>query len=150
VVFTKFINMPGSPYERLIGWTKLRESPETDLCAEVQIHASFVIEKHFYSAFTPELRDLTREHGWDIVCVCGFDTDSCVLKTAVDAFELGYTPYVLADACGTHSGVDLHDAALRMLRRFIGKGQVVESEDFFANLNSLANQAQELSCQKPT
>ena len=40
-----------------------------------------------------------------------------MLKTAVDAFELGMTPYVIADASASHAGPRAHEAGLYLLGR---------------------------------
>ena len=49
-----------------------------------------------------------------------------MLKSAVDLFEAGIEPVVLADHCASHGGRDCHEAGLKLLKRFIGEGQVVE------------------------
>jgi nicotinamidase-related amidase len=131
VVFTRFINETGSAFERLIGWYRLKEQPDIDLCDEIVPYAMTVVDKNFYSAFRSDFTNLIQRSGWKNVVVCGLETDSCILKTAVDAFELGYTPFVLTDACATHAGEHLHDAALRILQRFIGTRQIVRSETLF-------------------
>jgi nicotinamidase-related amidase len=116
-VFTRFINVPDSPYERLISTLKPL--------------AMQVIDKNYYSAFSAgAFRDLVRKNAWHRIAIAGIATDSCVLKTAMDAFELGYTPIVLADSCASHGGVENHEAALRILKRNIGTPQVVDTEAF--------------------
>src|SRR5688572_3256269 len=34
-VFTRYINYPGSPFERIIRWSKLQTSPEIDIVPEL-------------------------------------------------------------------------------------------------------------------
>ncbi|MEV0734356.1 cysteine hydrolase [Polymorphospora sp. NPDC050346] len=131
VVFTRYINYEGSPFERLIHWTKLRDAPEVDIVPELQPfvgRATAVLDKTIYSLFTDEGRDLIDRHGWTDLYVCGIATESCVLKTAVDAFELGYTPWVVADASGSHAGQVAHDAGMLVLKRFIGAGQIISTK----------------------
>lgn len=128
VAFSRFFNSPGSSYERLIGWTKFHGPPETDLVEELKPYATTVIDKEGYSFFGAEGRALAAEQGWTEVYICGIDTDMCVLKTAVDAFELGLTPYVIADASASHAGTRAHEAGLYLLGRFIGTGQVLNSD----------------------
>src|SRR3712207_1088917 len=67
VVFTRFINLPGGQYERLIGWKRLQASPETDICPELREAAdqSTIIDKNFYSAFTDEFVRLQHENRWE-------------------------------------------------------------------------------------
>ena len=135
VVFTQFVNVPGGQYEKLIGWKRLQNPPETDIHAELVPFARKIIHKNYYSAFTDEFRDLLRQNRWNTFVICGIATDSCVLKTAVDAFELGFTPLVVSDACASHGGEDVHVAAITILKRFIGRNQITESSLVFERIN---------------
>lgn len=135
VVFTKYNNYPESPYERLIGWYALHQAPETDFVPEldpfITLPRTFVIEKTIYSAFTPAGRALFAEHGFTDLCVCGIATDGCVLKTTLDAFEAGYVPWVLEDACASNATrvppLEVHRNALQLMSRLVGARQVVRS-----------------------
>lgn len=136
-VFTRYLNYPGSQFERLIKWSKLQESPETDIVAELAplaAAATAIVDKNIYSFFTAEGEALVKEHGWTELYVCGIDTESCVLKTAVDAFERGLTPWVLADASASHSSVRSHEAGLLVTSKFIGQGQIINTTDVPAEL----------------
>jgi nicotinamidase-related amidase len=129
VVFTRFHNAPNSQYERLIGWTRLRSSPEVDLINELEQYANVIIDKNVYSAFAPSFAQLVQEKGWTNIVLCGVATDGCVLKTAVDAFERELTPIIIEDACSSHAGEEVHKAGLLLLGRFIGKRQIMGMED---------------------
>jgi nicotinamidase-related amidase len=82
-----------------------------------------------YSPFTSEFTRLVNLHGWSQMVVCGIATESCVMKTACDAFELGYTPWVVTDASASHAGPEKHDAGLLVIKRFIGRGQLVSAAE---------------------
>ncbi|MGH3754275.1 MAG: cysteine hydrolase [Pseudonocardiaceae bacterium] len=128
VVFTRYLNYPGSPFERVIGWTKMADGPETELVAELAPYVgphTPVIDKYIYSLFTPEGTRLVTEHGWTDLYLCGIDTECCVLKTAVDAFERDLTPWILQDACASHAGPQTHHAGLLVAGRFIGANQII-------------------------
>lgn len=95
VVFTRYHNYPDSPFERFFGWTRLQHSPETDIVPELAEYAAAsnaVLDKFGYSLFTEEATELIREAGWTDLVFCGIATESCVLKSAADAFERGHTP----------------------------------------------------------
>lgn len=129
-IFTRYLNFPGSQYERLMGWTELRDSPAIDLVDELAPHAekaTAIVDKTIYSLFNDEGSVLVKEHGWTDLYICGIDTNSCVLKTAVDAFERGLAPWIVVDASASHSGPDVHDAGLLVARKFIGEAQLVTS-----------------------
>jgi nicotinamidase-related amidase len=136
LVFTRFHNREGSPYESLIGWRRLRCEEETDITEELSSFSAQIIDKDFYSAFTNDFERLQEENGWKTLVLCGVATESCVLKTAVDAFERNLTPVVISDACASHAGVDVHNAGLMILERFIGKDQIVTTVEFFRDYDN--------------
>lgn len=136
VVFTRYHNYPGSPFERLIGWSQLQASPEVDIVDELAsyVDQATVLDKHVYTMFSTEGSALVAERGWTDLVFCGIATESCVLKSAVDAFELGYTPWVLTDASASHAGREAHGAGLLCAQRFIGAAQLITTEQLFVRL----------------
>ena len=54
----------------------------------------------------------------------GIDTDMCVLKCAMDLFDLGLEPVVWADCCASTAGLQAHLAGLAILGRNIGAHQL--------------------------
>lgn len=142
VLFTRFLNHRGSKYERLINWSRFipvlddgTANPEIEIVDELADHAARarVLDKDGqYSPF-PELDPLAAENGWSDLAICGIATESCVLETAMGAFDRGnFTPRVITDACFSHSGEERHQAGLTVLRAGIGRRQLVTTEDLFA------------------
>lgn len=132
VVFTRYINHEGSIFERVMGWSKLQESPEIDIVPELQplaSHALAVIDKRIYTMFTDEGEQLAKDRGWTEAYVCGIDTEVCVLKTAVDAFERDIVPRLVVDASASHSGSEAHEAGLLVAQKMIGRRQLIRSTD---------------------
>lgn len=131
VIFTKFINEPGSQWETLIHWRRLRTPPETDLHAKLADHvdSGLVAEKHSYTSLTPEVLSYLGNDLPHTVYLAGIATDGCVLKTAVDLFERGVRPVVVEDCCASHAGPELHAMGLRLIGRFIGGDQIVSAAD---------------------
>lgn len=136
VILTKFINAENSPFKRLLGWSDVTHSPETDLYEAISTPDALVIEKYFYTALTDEFLRSAASKGWKTVIICGFSTESCVLKTAVDAFENGFEPFVIIDACASNLGVVMHIKGLDVLEVLIGHNQLITSEQFFAAMNA--------------
>ena len=132
VVITRFVNTPGSQWETLVKWTRLRESPETDLhprigCmldGQANVH---VVDKTTYSSLNPRVLSILHALQPGRLLVCGIASDGCVLKTAVDAFDLGMVPVVLKDLTASDAGPAAHQAGLMLISRFIGKDQLVDS-----------------------
>lgn len=137
VVFTRYINHAGSPFERLLNWSRLQTSPETDLVPELSPHtesALAIVDKPAYTYFTPEGIALAERERWHHLVFCGIATDSCVLKSLADAFELGYTPWLVTDASASDAGPDVHEAAIRIAARFIGSSQLITSDQLLPHL----------------
>jgi len=130
IALTRFVNMPGSGYQRWIGWSRFTQEPENALCDEVHAGAAPVFIKHGYTAFTPAFEAYCREQRIERLVLCGIATDGCVLKSAVDAFERGIEPIVVVDACASHGGQEVHEAGLLLLGRFIGSGQLKSVAEF--------------------
>ena len=59
------------------------------------------------------------------VFLAGFDTDGCVLATALDLFDQGIETFIIEPWCSSLGGQDMHDAAIKILNRSIGKDHVL-------------------------
>jgi nicotinamidase-related amidase len=127
IFFTRFQNLEGSAWERLIGWSRLREPPETDLHPDVAPWArpEEIVDKAQYSSLVGPVAAAVESGHVVSVALCGIATDGCVLKTAVDLFEAGVRPLILTDAVASHAGEDVHNAGLLLAGRFIGRSQLV-------------------------
>ncbi|MEU3855047.1 isochorismatase family cysteine hydrolase [Streptomyces sp. NPDC029554] len=139
VVFTRFHNKLGSPYETITGWTRLRTPEEQALAAELAPaadDAAAVIDKDQASAFTPEGARLFREAGWTDLVFCGIDTDACVYDSARDAYHNGYRPWIVTDACASTGGSQYHEAALLMAARNIGADHLLTTEIALSRINT--------------
>jgi nicotinamidase-related amidase len=138
VVFTRFHNELGSPYETITGWTRLRTAEEQALVKELAPFtdsAVTVIEKAQSSVFTPEGAQLIRDKGWSDLVLCGIDTDACVYDSAIAAYQSGYRPWIVTDACASTGGPQYHDAALLLAARNLGADQLVTSEAVLSRIN---------------
>lgn len=142
IIFTRYHNYPGSPYERLIGWHGLMDSPQTDIASELtpflDLPNTRTIDKRVYTAFTDAGREALSKYS-DLY-ICGIATDGCVLKTALDAFEGGYTPWVIEDACASnatrHPASEVHRSALTLMSRLVGANQIIQSTNAVSALSS--------------
>ncbi|MFF7858999.1 isochorismatase family protein [Streptomyces sp. NPDC007904] len=131
VVLSRFHNEPGSPYETITGWTRLRTPEEQALVADLipfAARAAAIIDKPQASVFTPEGARTIREAGWTDLALCGIDTDACVYDTAVAAYQSGYRPWIVTDACASTGGIKYHEAALLLAARNLGVNQLVTSD----------------------
>ena len=127
-VFTRFMNRTDSNFERLLDWSKMKSGPETAILREISpfVTPKLVFEKSGYSAFTnPLFAQYLRDVGAKSIDICGFDTDACVLATAIDAFDAGYQPRILVEACASSGGADFHNNSIEILQRNLGKEAIV-------------------------
>lgn len=137
-VFTRYLNYEGSPFERLIGWSELMTEPQTSIVDELRPYAdkaTAVVDKYGYGLFADAAgAALVAERGWTNIYVCGIATESCVLATALGAFEADLTPWLIEDASASHAGQHVHDAGVLVTQRFIGAGQIIKVADIPAPL----------------
>jgi nicotinamidase-related amidase len=126
VLFTRFVNSPGGPYHRFLDWHACAGPPETDLAPELAryVRTDLVFTKPGYAGVSDELATHLRERGYEQVVLAGIDTDMCVLKVAMDVFDLGIRPIVLIDCCASTAGLQSHLAGLAILARNIGADQL--------------------------
>ncbi len=126
VWFTRFINVEDGPYREFLGWHGGAESPDTDLAAELAPWATpdRVFTKPGLTGLPPELVTRLEAMAPEQVDLVGIDTDMCVLKVAMDVFDLGIRPVVLVDCCASTAGLQAHLAGLAVLARNIGAEQL--------------------------
>jgi len=137
VILTRYHNYPGSKFERLLDWTAVQHAPDTDLVDELIPYteqALAVVDKTGYSVFTAEVAKLVDEYRWTDLVFCGFDTDTCILKSVADAFEREHIPWLVQDACASHGSPGQHRTAVTMAGRFIGERQLITRRDVAAAL----------------
>jgi nicotinamidase-related amidase len=67
--------------------------------------------------------------------LCGIDTDACVYDSAVAAYQSGYRPWIVTDACASTGGAQYHDAALLLASRNIGAHQLITRETVLSRIN---------------
>jgi nicotinamidase-related amidase len=126
VLFTRFVNIPESPYRTLLRWEACAEPPDTEL---VEMLAPLAAEGDVYTkngltGVPEDLADRLRREHISQISLAGIDTDMCVLKVAMDVFDLGIEPVILVDCCASTAGLQAHLAGLAILSRNIGPHQL--------------------------
>ena len=126
VLFTVFINTPDSPYRRLLDWHDCADGPDIEIVDELAefVDPDNVYEKHGKAGLPGELSKRLRRDGVRQVFAVGIDTDMCVLKVAMDVFDMGIEPIVLVDCCASTAGLQAHLAGLAILSKNIGPHQL--------------------------
>ena len=108
VFISRFVNKK-SPLIPLTQWNGY----DTEELAFAPAPHAVVFEKNIYSSFIDKLT------AFDEIHLCGYDTDACIYKTALDLIEHNVRPIVLTDLCGS-SCDHFHQIGLELLKRNIG------------------------------
>ena len=113
-IFVSVYTSKGSFLPDLLSWGGC----DDESLAFIPAERAKVFTKTVYTSFIPDLKRFKEVH------ICGFDTDACVYKTALDLVEAGIRPVVLSDYCGSENE-ELHFVALKLLKRNIGADNVI-------------------------
>lgn len=121
--FTRFINNENSIWYKKLNYKGCMTKEQQAIAIDTKNNKIF--DKKIYTAVNDELKDYVRENDISQIYLCGFDTDACIQKTAIDLFEQNYDVYVLKDYCMSHAGKEIHDLYIQNLSRIIGKNKIV-------------------------
>ena len=123
IAFTRFINDEDSIWYKKLNYKGCMTKEQQEIVLDTKDQKIF--DKRIYSALNNELKQFIKENNIDEIYLCGFDTDACVQKTAIDLFEQEYNVFILKDYCMCHKGKDLHDIIIDNLCRLIGKNKII-------------------------
>jgi len=123
IAFTKFINSEENILYKKLNYTGCMTTDGQNIVIDTKQHKVF--KKVIYSALNEELKQYIKNNDIKEIYLCGFDTDACVQKTALDLFENGYDVYILKDYCMCSSGIELHNIILNNLKRLIGEKNII-------------------------
>lgn len=112
IFVSKFINEK-SPLIPLTGFSGYADE---SLCFTPAPNA-VVFEKNIYSSFLPQMK------AFDEIHLCGFDTDACIYKTALDLIEHGVRPVILSAYCASETEA-YHRAGMALLERNVGRENI--------------------------
>ena len=128
IIFTKFVNKQDSNFVRLLDWRKMFKSPQIDIHDSLRQSANNdnVFAKASYSAFkSKNFVNFLNRNKINELYICGADTESCVLATALDAFDLGYKVKVLKNLCGSHHGKIFHKMGVGTIQKNLEKQEII-------------------------
>ncbi len=126
ILLTRFINSSDGPYQRFLDWHSCDREPDTNIAPELEPWAKpdQIFSKSGLCGLPSELASYFQQHHFERVFIVGIDTDMCVLKIAMDCFDLGIEPIVLTDCCASTAGLQAHLAGLAVLSRNIGANRL--------------------------
>lgn len=123
IAFTKFINNNNSIWYTKLNYKGCLSSIGQNIVIDTKNNKIF--EKNIYSALNNELKKYIKINNIKEIYLCGFETDACVHKTALDMFEQGYNVFVLKDYCMSSKGYKIHNLYINNLKRLIGKDSII-------------------------
>lgn len=122
VAFTRFINDENSIWYNKLNYKGCMTKEQQEIMLNTDDYKIF--DKKTYTAVNEELRKYISDNNINQIYICGFDTDACVQKTALDLFEQWYNVCVLKDYCMCGQGEELHKEVIKNLKRLIGNDGV--------------------------
>lgn len=113
VFISKFVN-EGSHILHMLDWkgyenTDLTFKPRTD---------AYVYDKPTYTSYLDDMKN------YDEIHICGYDTDACIYKTAMDLIENNIRPIILSQYCGSCND-ELHQMGMKLIAQSIGKRNII-------------------------
>lgn len=108
VYVSKFTNTE-SPLLKILAWSGYDDE---SLVFQPRKNA-IIFTKTGYTSYLPEMKKFDEIH------ICGFDTEACVYKTAMDLVEVGVRPIILKDYCYS-SDEQMHHMGIKILEKNIG------------------------------
>lgn len=123
IAFTKFINSENSMFYNDLQYKGCLTEKGANIA--IELAGQKVFEKTGYTSLTEQLKMYITEKRINQIYLCGFDTEACVLKTALDMFENEYNVFILKDYCMSGAGEEIHNSAINILKRTIGEKRVI-------------------------
>ena len=123
IAFTKFMNDEDSIWYKKLNYKGCMTKEQQKIA--IATKSNKVFDKRIYTALNDELKQFIAINQIDEIYLCGFDTDACVQKTALDLFEQNYNVYILKDYCMSHAGLDVHNLFIENMKRLIGKNKII-------------------------
>lgn len=123
VAFTRFINDEKSVFYKKLKYRGCMNLEQQEIAIETGKWRVF--NKRTYTLVNEEFKNYIKDNKIDEIYICGFDTDACVQKTALDLFEQEYNVFILKDYCMCYRGYELHEATINNLKRLIGRDSII-------------------------
>ena len=124
VLFTQYKNHLRSNFVKQFNWKGFIKKDEYEIFDELKdlITKKNLFIKKTYSSFVNKRISISlKKYKIAEVHIMGIDTENCVLTFARDAFDRGYKVVVLKNLSRSHSNLQLHKAALEIIKHNIGE-----------------------------
>ncbi|MCD8346712.1 MAG: cysteine hydrolase [Lachnospiraceae bacterium] len=130
VAGTCYVNHEQTACYRFEGWKAcMAGTKEAQILDSLRPRMQRVFQKDKYSCWNAQMQQYIRENKIKKVYFAGVNTGCCVLHSAFDFYNDLVDCSVIADLCGSTSGVREHEAALIVLKSCITKERVITAEE---------------------
>ena len=121
IVFSSFENQNKSAFENLLKWKKFQRKKEKVLLVEFHKYKFPVFWHNSYTVLNNNIFNYIKKNGFNTLYLGGIYTDVCIIKTAMDCFDLGLKIKVIADCCISLHSQKHHNIAIDSIGHIIGK-----------------------------
>lgn len=125
IVATRFINSVDSPHYVFSHWERMMDYESQKLDDYVEKVSERVFDKSINSCFSSDFLKYLNDNSIEFLYIVGIDTDCCVMKTAFDCFDRKLPFVVITNCCASTGGIDLHEAACKVMKRNFGDTMVL-------------------------
>ncbi|PHV69301.1 hypothetical protein CS063_16590 [Sporanaerobium hydrogeniformans] len=126
IVATRFIDNNESLFKSELNIRNMTMiSPQAKSNPIINEIADIMLMKSTYSSLTPDVRNLLTKNQVSEVYICGLNTETVILTTALELFDSGIIPKVLSNLCMSLAGPETNTMTLKILERAIGSNNIL-------------------------
>lgn len=126
VIATRFINKSESLHKSELNMQDMTMlSPHAKLVDNIGTLSDIVIMKSTYTSLTMDVAKLLEKNNLKEVYIAGLNTDTSIMATALELFDKGIRPKVIAQLCGSVNGTEMNQAALQILKGALGEDNIL-------------------------
>ena len=122
IIYTKYINFPGSPFIKFLDWTDLQDKGSQQIAVDVK-DGSKIFEKAGYGIDDKIIKYLKSKNITECE-VCGTNSDACVMAVAFNLFDNDIKPIIIYDLCGTNNVKKIDDCAKEIFPHVFPKSDI--------------------------
>lgn len=126
-IFTRYVNVPSSPHREILGWDGCADGSDIEIVDALKGYVDKVMDKSTY-AVTGMFPQFLPKNKVREVYIAGFNTETCVMATALHLFDMGIKPVIIQNCCASSSiNPYAHRHALGLMETTIGRQNIVTS-----------------------
>jgi nicotinamidase-related amidase len=130
IIGTRYINTPDSACYKLGNWKcSMEGSVESEIVPEIFDIVNGVFYKHIYSCYSEAMKWFLWHNQISRLYFCGISTECCVMSSVLNAYDDVADCFVIEDLCASTEGIDMHNAAIDIMKHCVGSDRVIRSTE---------------------